>query len=230
MKIKNVKEIPQELKTTITTIIELRTDFELATAEQFSPWLVNAPTADDRLFVARLVSDKLNHSLQLIRILEELNAKEIAEKLQNARLGLHKLDVSNLPLFNWEDVIAFIFLVDRAALYQLRVLKDCTFEPLSNLASNMIREEETHIIYSQNALKDYQNKDRMQGAINFWFPRAIELLYAMRSLNPNHLELLNISRLVKEEMVNEFVAVSNEELKKFGFKEVEFKKALHYNI
>ncbi|WP_016732135.1 Phenylacetic acid catabolic protein [Saccharolobus islandicus] len=144
-KFNSVRELSQDLKNTLIEVIVLRADFELGMVEQISPWLVNAPTVDDRLFTAKLVSDELNHGWQLVRLLEEFNVKDRVVKIEEARLGIHMLDISNLPLFNWEDVIAFVFLVDRAGLYQLRVIKDCSFEPLANLASSMIKEEESHL-------------------------------------------------------------------------------------
>ncbi|AAK41549.1 Phenylacetic acid catabolic protein [Saccharolobus solfataricus] len=229
-KLRSVKEVPQDLTNTLVNIIELRADFELAMVEQYSPWLVNAPTVDSRLFVAKLVSDELNHGWQLVRLLEEFKVKDVIERISNARLGIHKLEVSNLPLFNWEDVIAFTFLVDGAGLYQLKILKDCSFEPLSTLASSMIKEEESHIFFSQNELRNYQNKNRMQGAINFWFPRAVEMLHMTWSLNETHLRDLNISDLTKNDLINGYIKTTNEELKKCGYNEVNYDKALHYNV
>ncbi|WP_338598529.1 Phenylacetic acid catabolic protein [Sulfolobus tengchongensis] len=229
-KISSVKEVPQDLRKAIIDIIELRADFELGMVEQYSPWLVNAPTVDGRLFIAKLVSDELNHSWQLLRILEEFNAKDSIERIQNARLGIHKLEVSNLPLFNWEDVISFTFLVDRAGLHQLRVLKNSSFEPLSNLASTMIKEEEAHLFFSQNELKNYQNKSKMQAAINFWFPRAVEMLYGFRSINEIYLNDLNISELVKDDLINDYIKMTNEELKRLGYNEVNPTKSIHYNV
>ncbi|TRM73526.1 ring oxydation complex/ phenylacetic acid degradation, partial [Sulfolobus sp. B5] len=64
----DLREIPDELKNIIKNIIETRADFELAMVEQYSPWLVNAPNVDGRLFMAKIVSDELNHGWQLIRL------------------------------------------------------------------------------------------------------------------------------------------------------------------
>ncbi|QXJ29296.1 Phenylacetic acid degradation protein paaA [Saccharolobus shibatae B12] len=229
-KFNSVRELSQDLKNTLIEVIALRADFELAMVEQTSPWLVNAPTVDDRLFTAKLVSDELNHGWQLVRLLEEFNVKDRVVKIEEARLGIHMLEVSNLPLFNWEDVIAFVFLVDRAGLYQLRAIKDCSFEPLANLASSMIKEEETHLFFSKNVLKAYQNKNRLQAALNFWFPRALEMLYKVKSLNEVHLRDLNVSELISDKLIEDYVRSTNEEMRNFGFVEVNYDKNLHYNI
>lgn len=229
-KISNVKEVPQDLRNIIIDIIQLRADFELAMVEQFSPWLVNAPTAEDRLFIARLVSDELNHGWQLLRLLEDFGAINVINQIQNLRLGIHKLEVSNLPLFNWEDVIVFTFIIDSAGLYQLKILKNCSFEPLSNLASNLIKEEEYHITFSKNELKNYNNKNRVQGALNFWLPRAVEMLYQFKTLNETQLKDLNISELVKNDFINNFVKTINNEIKELGYSEIDPYKNLYYNI
>ncbi|WP_238842118.1 1,2-phenylacetyl-CoA epoxidase subunit PaaC [Sulfolobus sp. E11-6] len=223
-KFSSIKELSLDLKNTLIDIIALRADFELAMVEQISPWLVNAPTVDDRLFSAKVVSDELNHGWQLVRLLEEFNVKDKLAKIVDARLGIHMLEVSNLPLFNWEDVIAFVFLVDRAGLYQLRAIKDCSFEPLANLASSMIKEEESHLFYSENVLKAYQNRNRVQAALNFWFPRALEMLYRAKSLNEAHLRDLNISELTNDKLIEEYVSSINEEIRKLGYTEIDYDK------
>ncbi|TRM76745.1 ring oxydation complex/ phenylacetic acid degradation [Sulfolobus sp. E1] len=213
----DLREIPDELKNIIKNIIETRADFELAMVEQYSPWLVNAPNVDGRLFMAKIVSDELNHGWQLIRLLENFNVN--TEKIQNARLGLHLLEVSNLPLFNWEDVISYVYLIDRAGLYQLRAIKDIIYEPLANLASSLAKEEEYHLHFSYNVLRSYEEKKRMQGALNFWFPRAVEMINQLNNVigSKLYLEQLNIVDI----SVNEFIKSVNEELSKLGFSQID---------
>ncbi|EZQ11518.1 ring oxydation complex/ phenylacetic acid degradation, partial [Candidatus Acidianus copahuensis] len=140
-----ISPLSNEAKSTLLDILSLRADMELAMVEMYSPWLVNAPTVDGRLFVAKLVSDELNHAWQLSRIIQEFKpeGEKIVDELRNLRLGLHKLEAFNLPLFNWDDVLAFTFLIDKAGIYMLEALRN--YEPLSKVVENMIKEEELHV-------------------------------------------------------------------------------------
>ncbi|AAY81076.1 Phenylacetic acid catabolic protein [Sulfolobus acidocaldarius] len=227
MTIKTPSDIKdEELKTELLDLIFVIADSKLAIVEQTSPWLVNSPTVDSRLFTARFVADELNHAWQMSRMIEDFGEKDKVKELQELRLGLHRLEPFNLPLFTWEDAVAFVFVIDSYNVILMNSLMDCEYEPLSKLAKSIVKDDEYHTMFSENEIirLSRENRNKIQGALNFWLPRLNDVYEHMRKLRLDKLFSLRVNNWLTEESESSLVSKLNEKLVKIGLDSVAVKK------
>ncbi|AHC51956.1 ring oxydation complex/ phenylacetic acid degradation [Sulfolobus acidocaldarius SUSAZ] len=230
MTIKTPSEIKDEgLKKELLDLIFVIADSKLAVVEQSSPWLVNSPTVDSRLFTARFVADELNHAWQMSRMIEDFGEKDKVKELQELRLGLHRLEPFNLPLFTWEDAVAFIFVIDNYNVIMMNSLMDCEYEPLSKLAKSIVKDDEYHIMFSENEIirLSRENRNKIQGALNFWLPRLNDIYEQMRKLKLDKLFSYGVKNWLTEESESRLASKLNEKLVKIGLDSVALKKYTH---
>lgn len=184
-------------------------DTEFASVEQHRDWQLNAPTAEDRWILARIVADEVRHGLTMVRLLKtfgEEGEKAVATLLKR-RMGEHTLDAFNIEFKNWAHVCAFTCFVDRVGLYQLESFEECSFAPLARQIPLMLHEEQLHIGFGLNGLRKIINRDDYPGtkedvqeAIDFWIPRALDMFGHKDSSSSVLAQELGIKKWQNEEM------------------------------
>ncbi len=179
-KFESTYDIPQEAVNVLMRLLTVQGDTEFASIEQHLPWLIHASKLSDRVTISRIMVDEMRHGWQIIQVLKEFGeeGKKIAEDLLWTRMGKHRLDAFNIPFNMWEDTLAFTFLIDRVGMFQLLAFQDCSFGPLSRIIPTMLMEEEFHINFGYNGIRELVKegkKDLAQALINKWFPRGLDM-------------------------------------------------------
>lgn len=202
-------ELPDEYRDLLLKMLFVQADTEFASVEQHRDWQLNAPTAEDRWVLARIVADEVRHGLTMVRLLKSFgdDGEKSIDTLMKRRMGDHTLDAFNHEFKNWAHVCAFTCFVDRVGLYQLESFFECSFAPLARQIPLMLNEEQLHIGFGLNGLRkiidrpDYPgSKDDVQEAVNYWVPKALDMFGWKKSRNSELALELGIKRWQNEEM------------------------------
>jgi 1,2-phenylacetyl-CoA epoxidase catalytic subunit len=190
-------------------------DTEFASVEQHRDWQINAPSAEDRWVLSRIVTDEVRHGLTMVRLLKDFGeeGQKAIDTLLKRRMGEHTLEAFNKEFKNWAHVCAFTCFVDRVGLYQLESFEECSYAPLARQIPLMLNEEQLHIGFGYNGLKKIINQDDYPGtkedvqeAINYWVPRALDMFGHKGSDSSKLAHELGIKRWQNEEMRQRYYA------------------------
>lgn len=185
-----VDELPDEYRQLLLKFLAVQADTELGSIEQYLPWLVRAPRAEDRWIVARQQADEVRHGLEMLRLLRLFGpeGEALERDVLRRRLGEHFLPAFNIPLETWPDVLAHACLMDRVGEYQLRSMADCSFAPLARAIGPIVQEERMHPGYGTRGLARMARGEDPHGtpadaqaAIDRWWPRALATFGKPRS-------------------------------------------------
>ncbi len=202
-------ELPDEYANLLKKMLFVQADTEFASVQQHLEWQENAPTAEDKWVLSRIVADEVRHGLTMTRLLKQFGpeGESMVEKLLSRKIGEHTLESFNIEFENWESVCAFTCFVDRVGLYQLEAFQECSYAPLAREMPLMLNEEKLHIGFGYNGLKkvitdpNYPgNKETAQAAVDFWIPRALDMFGHKDSKNAKLAVELGIKRWENEEM------------------------------
>ncbi len=207
-KFEDAHELTDEYRDFALKLLWVQADTEFASVQQHRPWLDTAPTFEDRWIEARIIADEMRHGWQMIKLLEDFgeDGRRYSEDLLNRKEHEHKLDSFNMDFERWEDVAAFLCLVDRVGMYQLRAFQECSYAPLARAIPQMLTEENLHIGAGRNGLNRIANDagyygDRAiaQAAVNKWYPRALDMFGHSGSTGSEMAVQLGIKRWRNEE-------------------------------
>jgi 1,2-phenylacetyl-CoA epoxidase catalytic subunit len=183
-KFEHAQELPEDYREFLLKLVWVQADTEFASVQQHRPWLDTAPTFEDRWIEARIIADEMRHGWQMVKLLEDFgeDGQHYIGDLLVRKEHEHKLDSFNMDFDRWEDVAAFLCLVDRVGMYQLRAFQECSYGPLARAIPQMCTEENLHIGAGRNALNRiandpgyYGDKPVAQAAVNKWYPRALDM-------------------------------------------------------
>lgn len=207
-KFEHAQELTDEYREFLLKLLWVQADTEFASVQQHRPWLDTAPSFEDRWIEARIIADEMRHGWQMIKLLEDFGdeGRYYSEDLLNRKEHEHKLDSFNMDFETWEDVAAFLCLVDRVGLYQLRAFQECSYAPLARAIPQMLTEENLHIGAGRNALNRiandegyYGDKGLAQAAVDKWYPRALDMFGHSGSSGSELAVQLGIKRWRNEE-------------------------------
>ncbi|MHA2090641.1 MAG: Phenylacetic acid catabolic protein [Candidatus Kariarchaeaceae archaeon] len=202
-------ELAPEYRELLLKMLFVQADTEFASVEQHRDWQTDAPTAEDRWVLSRIVTDEVRHGLTMVRLLKTFgeDGEKAIDTLMKRRMGDHTLEAFNLEFKNWAHVCAFTCFVDRVGLYQLESFVECSYAPLAKQIPMMLTEEQLHINFGYNGLKkiinseDYPgDKEEAQEAVDYWVPRALDMFGHSDSENARLAQELGIKRWQNEEM------------------------------
>lgn len=228
-------ELPEEYRSLLLKMLFVQADTEFASVEQHRDWQTDAPTAEDRWVLSRIVTDEVRHGLTMIRLLKEFgdDGKKAIDKLMARRMGDHTLDAFNYEFKNWSHVCAFTCFVDRVGLYQLESFYECSFAPLARQIPLMLNEEQLHIGFGFNGLRKIIENDDIPGtiedvqeAVNYWIPKALDMFGNSDSKNAELAQELGIKRWQNEEMRDRYYKEISGLCESLGIKTPPFKSDL----
>jgi 1,2-phenylacetyl-CoA epoxidase catalytic subunit len=224
-KFEHAHELTDEYRDFVLRLLWVQADTEFASVQQHRPWLDTAPSFEDRWIEARIIADEMRHGWQMIKLLEDFgeDGRKYSEDLLNRKAHEHKLDSFNMDLETWDDVAAFLCLVDRVGLYQLRSFQECSYAPLARAIPQMLTEENLHIGAGRNALNRiandagyYGDKSVAQAAVDKWYPRALDMFGHSGSTGSELAVQLGIKRWRNEEARGMYVEEVRPIIEKMG--------------
>lgn len=193
--IESMEEMSDDYFENLVNLMLQQADSELAAAFGCVPWILQAPTTEEKLAVADLVKDELRHARAMYRLLEDLDidvdshvakydytfrVEMKSDELKNRRAADdRRLNIFYYPIGTWADFIVFRFCVDRGAGHQLEDVKVSTYGPWKREIERIFKEEMAHINRADYWMKklalDKTNKIEVQAALDKWFPRTMNI-------------------------------------------------------
>lgn len=188
-------EMSDEYREALINLMMQQADSELSGAYGYIPWIEKAPGIHEKLLVAQIVKDEINHAYRMNRLLAELGidvdqrieAMELDMRLDdpNANIGTarkasdKRVNIFYYTIDTWTDFIMFNFCMDRGAGHQLEDAKHCSYAPWARTIDGIFKEEMMHVNHGDTWVKrlaaDPETRDDVQAALNKWYPRTMNI-------------------------------------------------------
>ena len=192
--IESVDEMSDEYFALLTNLMTQQADSELAGGFGYVPWIMKAPSTEEKLVVSQIVRDEVRHARAMYRLLEDVGVPvddyvesfdftyrvEGKSDLGATRAGSDKrVNIFYYPIDSWPDFVMFNFLMDRGAGHQLEDVKVSSFGPWRREIDRIFKEELTHIAHGDYWVKrlalDPKTKPAIQQSLNLWWPRVMAI-------------------------------------------------------
>jgi ring-1,2-phenylacetyl-CoA epoxidase subunit PaaA len=225
------EEMTEEYKQHLMHLMLMQADSELSGGYGYVPWIMRAPTVEEKLVVVNIVKDEIRHAKAMYGLLADLGFDVQAHiEAQNLAFRLDKGDVSigterlttdqrvNIfyyPIETWTDFIMFNFCMDRGAGHQLEEARTCSYGPWRRVVEGIFKEEVVHIGHGETWVRrlaaDPATRDECQETLNKWYLRTMHIFGRPGSPRNALYRKLGLKRRDNEEVRQAF----HEEVKAF---------------
>jgi ring-1,2-phenylacetyl-CoA epoxidase subunit PaaA len=192
-------EKPQEMTTEYTEhlihLMLMQADSELSGAYGYVPWIMQAPSIEEKLIVANIVKDEVRHAKAMYGLLADLGfdvqAHVAAQQLEfrldhgSADIGTQRLktdkrvNIFYYPIETWTDFVMFNFCMDRGAGHQLEDALTCSYGPWRRVVEGIFKEEVVHIGHGETWVRRFAEEPtthtECQETLNKWYLRTMNI-------------------------------------------------------
>lgn len=179
VELRDFSKMDPEYQDLLKRVLTIQADCEIGGPHLYvEDILPNAPTKLDQLIVARTAAEEIDHYRKMARLVGELGV-DVSYVLSWANEKRY-VEAFRGKITTWEDFAVFGFLIDRVGRYQLEEFVGCTYAPLDRILPDVLREEEGHIDFGTNKTAEYaakggEYKEKIQKALDFWYPKALDM-------------------------------------------------------
>jgi ring-1,2-phenylacetyl-CoA epoxidase subunit PaaC len=173
-----------ELRDTLAAQLLALADDELILGHRDSEWCGHAPILEEDITFANMALDEISHAITWYSLLAGLLEKD--QEGYSRQLVYHR-DAPNyrcipfveLPKGDWAFSMLRQYLFDVAEKLRLETMMNSAYQPLSQAASKMAKEEVYHLRYTQAWVhrlgsSTTDSHRRMQAALDHLWPLALE--------------------------------------------------------
>lgn len=192
--IETVDEMSDEYFDLLANLMTQQADSELAGGFGYVPWIMKAPTTEEKLVVSNIVRDEVRHGRAMYRLLEDIGVRvdDYVEQfdftfrvdgqtdLGATRAGTDKrVNIFYYSIDSWPDFVMFNFLMDRGAGHQLEDVKKSTYGPWRREIDRIFKEELTHVAHGDYWVKRLalgpETRPAIQASLERWWPRVMAI-------------------------------------------------------
>ena len=194
-RIESPDEMTEEYRRHLVHLMTMQADSELAGAFGYVPWIMKAPTIEEKHVVAQIVKDEVRHAHVMYGLLEDLGVDVAAHVARHdftlrlddtaADIGTQRVaadkrvNIFYYPIDRWDDFIFFNFCMDRGAGHQLEDVRHCSYGPWVRAVEGIFKEEKMHIrhgeLWVQRLGADPATRPEAQAAFDRWFARTMNI-------------------------------------------------------
>ncbi|MBI2466937.1 MAG: phenylacetate-CoA oxygenase subunit PaaI [Candidatus Rokubacteria bacterium] len=196
-KIQSAEEMSQLYRENLLHLMTMQADSELAGAYGYVPWIMKAPTVEEKLVVAQIVKDEMRHAKVMYDLLADLgfdveghvrpHDQAFARRLDDpdadigtARLGTDKrVNIFYYAIDTWPDFVMFNFCMDRGAGHQLEDTRRCSYGPWVRAIEGIFKEEKMHIrhgeLWVRRLAQDPAGRAEAERTFQKWFIRTMNI-------------------------------------------------------
>jgi ring-1,2-phenylacetyl-CoA epoxidase subunit PaaA len=196
-KIEAGDEMSSVYRDNLIHLMTMQADSELAGAYGYVPWIMKAPSVEEKLVVAQIVKDETRHAKVMYDLLAELgfdvdayvrpHDEEFARRLDNseadigtARLSSDKrVNIFYYPIDTWSDFVMFNFCMDRGAGHQLEDARRCSYGPWVRAINGIFKEEKMHIrhgeLWVRRLADNPATRDEAERTFHKWYIRTMNI-------------------------------------------------------
>ena len=193
-------EMTEGYERSLIHLLTMQADSELAGAFGYVPWIMKAPSIEEKHVVAQIVKDEIRHAHVMYGLLEDLGV-DVAGHLSrhdftmrlddHADIGTGRVSGDNrvnifyYPIDRWSDFVFFNFCMDRGAGHQLEDVRGSSYGPWARAIDGIFKEERMHIrhgeLWVQRLAGDPTTRAEAQAALDKWYVRTMNIFGRPRS-------------------------------------------------
>ena len=168
-------EMTPDYREHLVHLMTMQADSELAGGYGYVPWIMQAPTVEEKHVVAQIVKDEIRHATVMYGLLADLGfdveahvrAHDEAFRMRidaDADIGTQRItadkrvNIFYYPIDTWADFIFFNFCMDRGAGHQLEDVRHCSYGPWVRAIEGIFKEEKFHIRHGEYWVKKLAEK------------------------------------------------------------------------
>jgi ring-1,2-phenylacetyl-CoA epoxidase subunit PaaA len=193
-RIESPDDMTEEYKRSLVHLMTMQADSELAGGFGYVPWIMKAPSIEEKHVVAQIVKDEVRHAHVMYGLLEDLGVDVSAHITRHdftmrlddaADIGTSRaaddkrVNIFYYPIDRWSDFVFFNFCMDRGAGHQLEDVRHCSYGPWVRAIEGIFKEEKMHIrhgeLWVQRLAGDPATRPEAQAALDKWFIRTMNI-------------------------------------------------------
>jgi ring-1,2-phenylacetyl-CoA epoxidase subunit PaaA len=193
-RIESPDEMTEDYRENLIHLMLMQADSELAGAFGYVPWIMKAPSIEEKHVVAQIVKDEVRHAHVMYGLLEDLGVDVPAHIARHdftmrldssADLGTgraaadQRVNIFYYPIERWSDFVFFNFCMDRGAGHQLEDVRQCSYGPWVRAIEGIFKEEKMHIrhgeLWVQRLAGDATTRAEAQEALDKWYVRTMNI-------------------------------------------------------
>ncbi|HLG72121.1 MAG TPA: Phenylacetic acid catabolic protein [Chloroflexota bacterium] len=230
---KDVEKMDPEYQHLLKRILAIQADCEIGGPHLYvEDILLNAPTVNEQIIVARTAAEEIDHFRKIAKLASELgvDCSYILRRSNQERY----VEAFRGKITSWEDYAIFGFLIDRVGRYQLEEFQDCSYQPLSRILPQVLKEEEGHVSHGENTTAEMAKSDdpaqraRIQDALNRWYPQGLDMFGMSESRRSERFVYWGIKRRTNEQARQDYINEVNPLIEAMGLQVPDPKAGRHY--
>ena len=203
-----LKAQPEEYRVALNKIVISHAINELHGARVFDePAVAMAPTPYAKWLTCRIAMEEYGHHWRFFELGQSMGISD-AQLLPESS-AKKTLSIFDYPIKTWEQFVASKMLGDLAEILQAEDLLHCSFQPLRNLIRTIMPEEKFHhqfgIDFGKKLLEEPGGKERLQAAVNDFFPVIPNFFGRAGSKNNEMYRRWGIKLRSNEEMRSDYI-------------------------
>jgi ring-1,2-phenylacetyl-CoA epoxidase subunit PaaA len=189
------EEMTEEYKGHLLHLMLMQADSELSGGYGYVPWVMKAPSVEEKLIVANIVKDEIRHAKAMYGLLADLgfdvqahiDAQQLEFRLDSGKdnIGTERLkddkrvNIFYYPIETWTDFVMFNFCMDRGAGHQLEDALTCSYGPWRRVVEGIFKEEVVHIghgeLWVRRLAENSSTREECQETLNTWYVRTMNI-------------------------------------------------------
>lgn len=212
-------DMSEEYRSTLLRLMANQAFFELLAAKSYAGWIARAPGADERLAVAGMVREEIEHWYAVIKLMEALGVSITEAPSYRSSQLTYSITRLFLQRFRWVDVLMSTFLLDRAGSFLLMDYADSSYAPYARAIKRTLADEEDHSKFAQRFIEAQVEKlgrECISRALRKWWPIALNAFGPTINKNEDTYLRLGLKRHTNEERRKMFIAELNPRIEALG--------------
>ncbi len=194
-KIESPDDMTEEYRHALIHLMMMQADSELAGAFGYVPWIIQAPTVEEKYIVSQIVKDEVRHAHAIYGLLDDLGVEVQAHidrhdfnfRLSDggADIGADRagqdtrVNIFYYPIETWADFVMFNFCMDRGAGHQLEDVRVCSYGPWARAIEGIFKEEKMHIrhgeLWVRRLAENPATRGTAQEGLDKWYVRTMNI-------------------------------------------------------
>jgi ring-1,2-phenylacetyl-CoA epoxidase subunit PaaA len=207
--LKDIDKMAPEYQDLLKRVLAIQADCEIGGPHLYvKDILPNAPTKADQMLVAKTAAEEMDHYRKFARLAGDIGL-DVSYVLSWPNQKRY-VEAFRGKISTWEDFAVFGFLIDRVGRYQLEEFMNCSYQPLAEILPQVVKEEMGHIGFGASkaaelAAKGDEGKERLQKAVDFWYPKALDMFGRSGSKRSERYRYWGLKRRSNEQARKEYI-------------------------